>query len=51
MTQNSVNTGDVHQDYQELINELERLLHERDQEIRQLRQEIARLNWMLQEQD
>lgn len=51
MTQNSVNTGDVHQDYQELIDELDRLLQQRDQEIRQLREEIARLNWMLDEQD
>ena len=51
MIQDSVNTGDVHQDYQELIDELERLLQKRDQEIRQLREEIARLNWMLDEQD
>lgn len=51
MSTDSVNTGDVHQDYQEIIDELERLIQERDREIRQLREEIARLNWMMEEQD
>lgn len=51
MTQNSVNTSGIYQDYQDLIDDLERLLQERDREILQLREEIARLTWILQEQD
>jgi hypothetical protein len=51
MHSESINIGDAAQDYQDLIDELERIIQERDREIRELRDEIARLNWMLDEQD